>query len=57
MWTIFGRPTCFNKSDKRLTCCVISPHKLGNPVMEVLEDLDESSKPRGPVMEALEDPD
>jgi len=32
-----------------------SPHKLRNPVIEVLEDPNEDNKPRGPIMEALED--
>jgi len=54
---IFERPTYFNKSDGRLTCLCDKSHKPKNPVMEVLEGLDEASKPRGPVMEALEDPD
>ena len=36
---------------------VTSPHKPRNPVIEVLEDLDEGSKHRDPVKEALEDPD
>jgi len=32
---------------------VTSSHKPRNPVMEVLEDPDEGSKPRGPAREAL----
>ena len=34
-----------------------SPYKLRNPVIEILEDPNEGSKPRSPVMEVLEDPD
>ena len=57
MWTIFGRPTYYNKSDGRLTCLCGNPHKPKNPVIEVLEDPNEDSKPRDPVREILEDPD
>ena len=56
MWTIFRRPTCFNKSDKGSLVCVKSPHKPRDAVIEVLEDPDEGNKPKGPLLEALEDP-
>ena len=53
---INGRPTCLKYVWQEANLWKTGPHKPRGLVMEVLKESGEGSKPRGPLMEALEGP-